>query len=452
MSEQSTVKFLLSKEGRGILIGTIVLLVVVIIIGIFAYGALFGGREPQGQQPPSAVENAPPPGNTNIKASRESVKGTTTSKNLNPEARAILDDYNDQADDLGLMPVPTPDNVEMVQVEPEQTAAPKPADTNEAKPQQPAPQPQTRRLTKEELKAIEEMRDARKEALQSYRSARLAEARAIMGVYAEPPTDASIAYASASEGDGTEPTGTNPGVKLNNDGTGSFFEGTEAGQERDSQCKSPLVKAGDIRYAQTDIALNTDFQGPVRMTFLEGNLAKWRGMGSFELNELGARMKLIINRLIDPDGQTYDVTGYVLDPDTTLWAMSSDVDYHVIYRYGGFGLGVVLGAFSDLADQRETDVENVTPDGGSVTKYREPDGKQLTWRLLGEFSRLFQEVFADNINRPITVKLAPNEEAGVLFEETVCEKDTDITKARKQAEIKAAEGLTDPVLIEEPAF
>lgn len=50
-----------------------------------------------------------------------------------------------------------------------------------------------------------------------------------------------------------------------------------------------LIKGGEFRYAQTDIALNTDFEGPVRMTFLDGPIAGYIGMGEFELNELGAK-------------------------------------------------------------------------------------------------------------------------------------------------------------------
>jgi len=125
--------------------------------------------------------------------------------------------------------------------------------------------------------------------------------------------------------------------------------------------------------------------------------------------------------------------------------MASDVDRHIIYRYGGFGLGTILSAFSILAENRAQESQIVTPDGTVATSNREPDTKQVVWTMLGEFGRLFEESFRDNINRPITVTLDPGEEAGVLFENTVCEIDSQITRDRRDLEKRAALGLADPL-------
>ncbi|MFB2350905.1 hypothetical protein, partial [Priestia megaterium] len=105
----------------------------------------------------------------------------------------------------------------------------------------------------------------------------------------------------------------------------------------------------------------------------------------------------------------------------------------------------ILSAFSELADNRATQSEITTPEGAQSTVYRDPDGKQVTWTVLGEFSRLFEEAFRDNINRPITVTLDPEEEAGVLFENTVCELNTEITQRRNEAEQRRAQGFMDPL-------
>lgn len=441
--EQSTAKFLFSKEGRGILIGTIALVVVAIIIGVYTYGVLFGGSEPANAQ---ANPNAPRAGESQIRAQTQNLSADITSQNLSEEARNVLDEYNDQAEGLGVMPVPTPANVTMVPVaaslpqaeESEIVAAALPGLNDTADNQRKA---QNQNLNNRAPATPEQARTAG-QMLQDYRRARLDAASQVLAIYEQPPSNASMSFArSANNATGDAPR--SAGYVRSSDGSIQFDsgEGTASGM-----CESPLITGGEIRYAQTDIALNTDFRGPVRMTFLDGKIAGYTGMGSFELNEFGAMMKLRINTLFDPDGQRYQVSGYVLDPDTTLWAMRSDVDYHIIYRYGGFGLGTVLSAFSILADNRAQESEIVTPDGTQSTVYRDPDGKQVTWTVLGEFSRLFEEAFRDNINRPITVTLDPNEEAGVLFEDTVCELDTDISKKRKEAQMRADLGLTDPVM------
>jgi hypothetical protein len=135
----------------------------------------------------------------------------------------------------------------------------------------------------------------------------------------------------------------------------------------------------------------------------------------------------------------------VLDPETTLWATASDVDYHIIYRYGGYGLGTILAGFSELADARETRSTRVGVNGDTQTEFREPDGKQITWRLLGSFSQLWEEAFRDNINRPITVTLDPNAELGVLFRDSVCiSKQDPVYRFVEMKQIRR-EGFSDPV-------
>lgn len=444
--EQSTIKFLLSKESRGLLIGMIALIAVVIAVGWFSYNSLFGSDESQ-QRPDQAEQSSAQSGESSIKAERENIKTNVTSPELNAEAREALDQYNDQASEEGFMPVPTPDNVEMVPAVPglqEQNTS-----NSEAQPSNVATKNDERRerqasrkLTPEQVEAERDRRQAAFRAIDEHRRARLEAGASLIATYDQPPVNDSVTYKSGNSGTGNGQD--LPRVERNNDGTASYVN--EDGRSGGKGCEAPLIKGGEIRFAQTDIALNTDFRGPVRMTFLDGKIAGYTGMGTFDLNEFGAKMKLTINTLFDPDGQRYDVKGYVLDPETTLWAQSSDVDRHIIYRYGGFGLGTILSSFAVLADNRAKQSEITTPEGAQSTVYREPDGKQVTWTLLGEFSRLFEEAFKDNLDRPITVTLDPDEEAGVLFEDTICELDTEITRKREAAQLKAKRGFSDPVV------
>jgi len=426
MSEQSTKDFLLSKEGRRVLIGFVVI-VVVVGAGIFwVYSKVFG--EPEVQKPTAA--SVASKGAGSAKATSRGIAGDPTSRNLTPEAQETARDYNILASqNENLHPVPTFEDVEEVPVlptdnNPEQRPVENankddgptfeyqppalPSDEKEEPSRTNKP-----RLTEAELKKLEEYRQIRREA-----------ARSTVELYREPPANGSMAFSSnddkgkseASNGDsrppsviaGTDEAGVSQ-VKLDPGASGSA-----------QQCSTPLVKAGEIRYANNDIALSTDFRGPLRMTFLDGRLSGWQGMGTFELNEFGARMKAKVTKLIAPSGKTVSANGYVLDPNTTLWAVRSDVDRHIIYRYGGFGLGTILSAFSEIADARQKQSEVIRGDGTTVTQYREPDAEQITYRVLGEFSRLWEEAFMDNMDRPITVTLDPNTQVGVLFENTVC--------------------------------
>lgn len=446
MTEQSTKDFLISRQGRPILIGAIIAIAIFGGIGYYSYSKLFPDTSPRERE--ITAEQRAGAGDTRIKTSARDISPNLTSPNLSNEGRSALTEFNRKADEEGRMSPPTPDDVLEIEVETTepvpQVAAPRRITAQEREVDRDLRRRKSE-LERERLEVEAERRATKLAIAQDYRQRRLASANDLIGLYSEPASVNGMALNGASGGGSglkkpaVVTAGAN-GSTFTNEGAGGTGSGSASGM-----CESPLIKGGEIRYAQSDIALNTDFKGPVRMTFLDGNLQGFIGMGSFELNELGAKMKLRIDRLFDQDGQSYSVSGYVLDPETTLWAMASDVDRHIIYRYGGYGLGTIMSAFAILADNRSQQSQIISPQGAVATQTRDPDGKQVTWTMAGEFSRLFEESFRDNINRPITVTLDPEEEAGVLFEDTVCEVQTDITKKRRDRERRASEGLIDPL-------
>lgn len=450
MTEQTTRQFLFSREGRPILLGSLAAVIIFGGIGYYSYNALYGSEPERRVSTAQQKANA---GDTRVRATSQPGGATNlTSDGLNPEARAALEEFNNQANQEGRMGQPTPDDVVLIPVEPSDTDDEQQAPPAEKPQFETAGRPERRQepqLTPEERRQIARMREERQRLMlqeaQEYRSRRFAAANEMIALYATPASMDGMSFSGDAAGRGKYPEAAS--LQRTGDGSARLDPGDGTGQtgQAGGVCENPLIRGGEIVYAQTDIALNTDFQGPVRMTFLGGNLTNYVGLGAFELNELGAKMELRINTLFDQDGQRYSVSGYVLDPETTLWAMSSDVDYHIIYRYGGFGLGTILSAFSILAENRAQVSQVVTPDGTVATENRDPDSKQVTWTLLGEFSRLFEEAFRDNINRPITVTLDPEEEAGVLFEDTVCKLDTEITREREAREQRMANGLRDPL-------
>ena len=486
MSEQSTKDFLLSREGRPVLIGVIAMLTIFPLIGVYTYQKLYPSTEPEHREVTSQQRNAA--GQSDVEAQETSgIRPDLTSENLAPEARAALEEFNQAASAEGRMGQPTPDDVVLIDVDETPTEREAPASATGLRGEQeqangrtiigytrdgapiyrstsgqgriigytnsgdpiyaagsgPASASGSPRERRERQRSSQEYTQALIAEHEEYRQRRFAAAVELVNYESSAPSITGMSFARANGNGSGAPDPMR--IQTNEDGTADVVRGESNGDTSGGACEVPLVRGGEIRYAKTDIALNTDYQGPVRLTFLEGNLRGYIGMGSFELNELGAKMKLKIDTLFDPDGQTYSVSGYVLDPDTTLWAMSSDVDYHIIYRYGGFGLGSVLSAFQVLAENRATVSETVTPDGTISTQNRDPDGKQVTWTVLGEFGEMLEESLRDNINRPITVMLDPGEEAGVLFEDSVCELNTEITQNRRAQEQREAMGFGDPL-------
>lgn len=447
--DQSTKDWLTSKEGRPVLIGATLVIVIFSVLVFWIFGKVFGSNEVERIQ----AEDLAAEGGGRARAETGGLQGNPRSQNLTEEAKgAVLQYNNEAAADDNLHPIPTFADVEEIPVLPVNgegnVAIDEPStDLNEPlafEYQAPALPSNSRQghvssstpaigLTKDQVERIQEYDRLKTEA-----------ARALVQLYQPPPTVGSLSFSNErqerSDSAGQRAEMTEPALAAQT----NRAHPQSADISDEGVCAFPLVRAGEIYYANNDIALNTDFQGPLRMTFLEGEIQGWRGMGSFELNEFGARMKGRITRLIAPNGESLSASGYVLDEETTLWAVASDVDRHIIYRYGGFGLGTILSAFSEIADAREKRSEVIRGDGTSSTQYREPDGRQVTYRVLGEFSRLWEEAFRDNMNRPITVTLDPNEQVGILFEDTVCPPESTVQQ-RKRESMRAG-GRSDPVI------
>ncbi|WP_165495702.1 DotG/IcmE/VirB10 family protein [Marinobacter halodurans] len=443
--KQSAIKFLMSRQGRPtLLIVAIAILMACFILWWFS-GVLFGPSESAQEKSTNAVATR---GGGTVEARHDdSVKGDMTSPDLTDEAKEAAKLYNQEAaSNDNVHPAPTFDDVEIIKVpqkddkkESEPSGLKSESSAEDAYTYTPPNSGSSKE--KEKPQKLAEYRMTREE-IRDRKRQRLEAVSQIKKVYQSPPEIASVSFVEP----GQETTGRvrRQAGQQRNASSQSYQQvpgNTPQNDVGEGQCPSePLVRGGEIVYAVNDIALNTDHKGPVRITFLQGNLNGWIGMGSFKLNELGAKMNVTVERLISPAGESYDSKGYVLDPETTLWAVSSDVDYHIIYRYGGFGLASILGGFKDLAEARETQSQTSTVNG-STTEYREPDAKQVTWQLLGDFGEVWQKVFADNIDRPITVTVDPKERFGVLFKDTVCGprvKNTGI-KALRNA------GKSDPV-------
>src|SRR5680860_578276 len=116
MADQSTKNFLFSKEGRPVLIGTIIVMIIFPLIGYWSYQSLYGGNEMR--QKPSTEKMRRAAGQTDIQAAdTQDIAPDLTSQSLTAEQRGALDQYNRQASDAGQMGQPTPDDVILINVE-----------------------------------------------------------------------------------------------------------------------------------------------------------------------------------------------------------------------------------------------------------------------------------------------------------------------------------------------
>lgn len=180
-------------------------------------------------------------------------------------------------------------------------------------------------------------------------------------------------------------------------------------------CANPLMRAGSMSMATTDIALNSDVGGPVSVTVRSGPLRGTQLLGNFERADTWLRLSL--SRLVTRD-ETLDISAIALDMDTTLNAVSGDVNRHIMYRYGWWGLGSVLKAVGKAAE-RTADTRTVVSDGVVIQDMASDSSRELQIAV-GELGQDIGEVMRDRLDRPITVTLNVGDEIGVFFLDDVC--------------------------------
>lgn len=180
-------------------------------------------------------------------------------------------------------------------------------------------------------------------------------------------------------------------------------------------CANPATRAATMYMATTDLALNSDVGGPVSLTIRNGKLRGAQLIGSFERKEKLLRMEL--NRIVTRD-HTLPVSAIGLDMDTTLNAVQGDVDSHLMYRYGWWGLGTALKAVGKAAELNAD--TQVTVTNGAVVESTAANSSREIKLALGSLGEELGSTFQDRINRPITVSLKVGDEVGVFFMDDVC--------------------------------
>lgn len=182
-----------------------------------------------------------------------------------------------------------------------------------------------------------------------------------------------------------------------------------------TSCAVSLARAGTMVMGTVDIALNSDVGGPASLTIHNGKLRGARLIGGFERKEEWLRLEF--NKLVMPS-ETVSVSAIGLDLDTSLNAVSGNVDRHVMYRYGWWGLGTVLSAIGK-ASAANTNSTAIVSDG-VVSQSTARDSSREIKMMLGALGEEVGDVMRERINRPITVSLKSGDEVGVFFLDDAC--------------------------------
>lgn len=182
-----------------------------------------------------------------------------------------------------------------------------------------------------------------------------------------------------------------------------------------NKCVHPVIRAGRQYMARSTMAYNSDVGGPVIVELLNGPLRKHRLKGSAERKEEWVRLSFD-TLMGNDDPRRIEAIG--LDTETVLNAVSGDVDYHTLYRYGWWGFGVTLSALGKAAQANADNQTFIV--GDTVVQSTTKDTARELKMAGGDLGQSIGDVFKGRLDRPLTVSLKVNDTVGVVFMNDVC--------------------------------
>ncbi len=171
-------------------------------------------------------------------------------------------------------------------------------------------------------------------------------------------------------------------------------------------------------YAINIHALNSDVSGTAILEIIsQGPLKGSRLSASYERVQWTDLIRLRVTSLTLLSGQTVPVNAIVLDGETSLAAVSGDVDNHYLYRYGWWGFGSTLaGLGSGVESYAST---STISSGGVIETSADLNPTEKALVAFGSIGSEIGTVMQQNLQRPPTITLEPYQELGVFFLEDV---------------------------------
>jgi len=205
-------------------------------------------------------------------------------------------------------------------------------------------------------------------------------------------------------------------------GAGEAGDGTTQVSEGANRVESydVLKPAGDALYAVLTTSLNTDFSDRVIAKVVglhpRDKLYDAKLVGRLELRY--EQMVITFKSVVLKDGRVGNIDGLALNPETVEAGLGTDVDRHIMYRYGGLLVGSLIEGAA-IAAGETVETREVSTIGGSRFETDGLSGAELALRSLEPVGARIADAFKDNLGRPVTVKMPVGSELGVVLFEPI---------------------------------
>ena len=170
-----------------------------------------------------------------------------------------------------------------------------------------------------------------------------------------------------------------------------------------------VIPAGQIDYAVTITAVNSNVPGPVECRLTSGPFRGDNMLGSFQ--DVHERLVLALHQIVLANGQSEAISALAISPKSGLPAVRGTVDHHYLERYGLLFAGAYLQGYGQAFQQNGSTA--VTGSGLAITTHN--TAHYASRAALGSLGQTMAQQFTQDANIPATVSLPSGAGMGVLF-------------------------------------
>ncbi|MGH1375022.1 MAG: DotG/IcmE/VirB10 family protein [Alphaproteobacteria bacterium] len=207
-------------------------------------------------------------------------------------------------------------------------------------------------------------------------------------------------------------------------GSGSAGGGPDAGGgsfEEDTM-DTIVVPAGKIFYGQLLLEANSDVPSTVLAQVLSGPLKGWKLLGEFSVLDNIEMLAIEFNLAVNDEGKQLTVSAVMLNPETTLPALRTDVDHRYFRRIVLPAAAAFIEGFSEAI--AETGRTSVTVEGDTVVEEEEEaSNDQEVASGVTEAATEVSEILDDLSDVPVRIIIEAGTPMGIFFTENVIDQD-----------------------------
>lgn len=231
---------------------------------------------------------------------------------------------------------------------------------------------------------------------------------------------------------GTAPTGSGPRVNVNGgpSASGQLAAATmQPGAQVPAMVDGKMmnIPAASLYGAVLTTGIDTDEPGPVLAEIVEGPFAGSKLIGTVTTgsSQTSEKATLQFNIITTKGAQkSAQIKAYAVNQETARTGLATDVDHHYLERYGLlFAASFMNGFGTALASAGTTVVTSATgvttTSAQSRTLSNLLDVQEMGTIALGNVGKDVSKALAQNVTRPVTVRVAPGTPIAVLFMQDV---------------------------------